>query len=212
LVALAQTNVKRMLAYTSIAHAGYLLVGMTALIATGQFVSIIDFDKVTALSLETAKPILFYLVAYTFMTLGAFGVIVVLGLEKRSASDLADFAGLGQRRPLLAMIMALCLLSLAGFPPLIGFTAKFFLLKAALMNRLYILCLIAVLNAVVSAYCYWRVIAAMYMQPETEPLAFPGAGNASGAMIINVLMAVLIVMIGIFPDLVFNLLDKSLFY
>lgn len=216
-VAIAQRNVKRMLAYSSIAHAGYLLVGVTALIASGQFAAIIpDVDPVSANAAVTAKaigsvqPILFYLVAYTFMNLGAFGVIVVLGLEKSSGETLSDFAGLGLRRPGLAAIMALCMLSLAGVPPLVGFTGKFYIFHAAIENRLYILTIIGVLNSVVSAYYYLRVLVVMYMQPETEPLTRPGFGNASGAMVANIFMAALVVLAGLSPNLIIRFLGNTI--
>jgi NADH-quinone oxidoreductase subunit N len=209
-VAIAQRNVKRMLAYSSIAHAGYLLVGVTALIASGQFATLLGGDKMTAFALGAVKPILFYLIAYTFMNLGAFGVIVVLGLEKNSGETLADFAGLGLRRPGLAAIMALCMLSLAGVPPLVGFAGKFYIFHAAVENRLYLLAIIGVLNSVVSAYYYLRVLVVMYMQPETEPLTRPGFGNASGAMVANIFMAALVVMSGLAPELILRFLSKAL--
>jgi NADH-quinone oxidoreductase subunit N len=209
-VAIAQRNVKRMLAYSSIAHAGYLLVGVAALVASGQFTTLMEPEKMISFAVDTGKPILFYLIAYTLMNLGAFGVIVVLGLEKTSGETLADFAGLGARRPGLAAIMALCMLSMAGVPPLVGFTAKFFIFNAAVDNRLYFLAIIGVLNAVVSAYYYLRVLVVMYMQPETEPFTRPGIGNASGAMVANVFMAVLVVAAGLFPNLIFQFLNNVL--
>src|SRR5204863_9085376 len=112
-LAITQSSVKRMLAYSSIAHAGYLLI---ALVAGGEV---------------GGQALLFYLASYAAMTLGAFGVLVALNAEERDAESYRDFAGLGFRRPFLGMAMSLFMLSLAGFPPLTGFPGKFYIFRAA---------------------------------------------------------------------------------
>ena len=145
-IALVQTNIKRMLAYSAIAHAGYLLVGMT-----------------TAAP-ESGAAILYYLLGYVVGNLGAFGVVTAL--EKRGESNdlIADYRGLARRQPALAGAMAVFLFSLAGIPPLTGFIGKFYIFSAALQSGLVWLVIIAVLNSVMAAYYYIYVIVAMYMQ------------------------------------------------
>ncbi len=148
--ALRQENVKRMLAYSSIGHAGYLLMGMAVV------------------SPEGRSAILFYLLVYMVMNLGAF--IVVLALENLlHDSDLASYRGIGNRLPLPAVTMVIFLVSLAGLPPTAGFVGKFFLFKAVIAENLYLLALVGVLNSVVSLFYYMRVVKAMYMeQPEHD--------------------------------------------
>jgi len=149
LVALAQTDVKRMLAYSSIAHAGYLLVALAAGNISG------------------AAAFLFYLVAYTVMTIGAFGVLLAVGREGERRTDLDAYAGLGWERPFLAIAMTVFLLSLAGFPLTAGFIGKVFILRSALESRLAGLAVVLVLTSVVSYYYYLRV--AWYMWFRESP-------------------------------------------
>ena len=146
-VALVQTNIKRMLAYSSIAHAGYVIVGMAA--GGGR---------------DSGGATLYYLLAYAFTNLGAFAVVVALERPGESYDEIADYRGLAKEHPGLAAAMALCLLSLTGIPPLAGFVAKFYIFAAALNAGLIWLVVIAVLNSVISAYYYVGVIVAMYMQ------------------------------------------------
>jgi NADH-quinone oxidoreductase subunit N len=145
-IALVQSNIKRMLAYSAIAHAGYVIVGMAA------------GDR------GAGGAILYYLLAYAFTNLGAFAVVVALARGAESHDEIADYRGLARDHPGLAVAMALCLLSLTGVPPLAGFVAKFYIFAAALNAGLVWLVVIAVLNSVVSAYYYVGVIVAMYMQ------------------------------------------------
>ena len=150
-VALAQSNLKRMLAYSSIAHVGYMLVGLVAGGAPG------------------AGAVLFYLLAYTFTTAGAFGAILLCERGREEAVDVGDYAGLARRHPLLAAALTLFLLSLVGIPPLAGFVAKFYLFGSAVRAGYLWLAVIAVLNSAVAAYYYLRVIVYMYMrEPEGE--------------------------------------------
>jgi NADH-quinone oxidoreductase subunit N len=146
LLAISQSSVKRMLAYSSIAHAGYLLIAFVVGEEWG------------------GLPLLFYLLAYSFMTLGAFAVVISLTDKEHPRESYGDFAGLGFKRPFLAMAMSLFMLSLAGFPPLAGFTGKFYMFRSAVMSGHVILAVIGVLNSLLSVIYYLRVIVAMYME------------------------------------------------
>lgn len=146
LLAIGQASVKRMLAYSSIAHAGYLLIAVVVGEEWGGW------------------PLLFYLVAYAFMTLGAFAVLTCIAEDGAPREHYRDFAGLGFKRPFLGLAMALFMLSLAGFPPLAGFTGKFYLFRAAVLAGQVNLAVIGVLNSLVSVIYYLRVIVAMYME------------------------------------------------
>ena len=146
ILALVQSNVKRLLAYSSIAHAGYLLIGIVAGGAVG------------------LSAILFYLFCYTFLNLGAFGIVSVLERADNSGSNLSDIRGLWYRQPLLAGLLAFFMLSLAGFPPMAGFAAKYYIFYAALQSGHPELLIIGVLASVPGMYYYLRVIAAMFME------------------------------------------------
>ena len=156
LVALTQTNVKRMLAYSSIAHTGYMLVGLAAY-AAGR--------------MEGLEGLLYYGAAYSFMNLGAFAVIAALQRRAGVTSNLDTFAGLGRREPLLGILMTLFLLSLTGIPPTAGFFAKAYVILAAVQagGPLTVLAVIAMLNAAAAAFYYLRVVVYMFMrEPQTE--------------------------------------------
>jgi len=160
--ALLQLNLKRMLAYSSIAHAGYLLLAVVAGGADG------------------AAAALLYLAVYSVMNLGAFGVLTLLGRDHEERVLLGDVAGLGFRRPWLGLAMAIFMLSLAGIPPTAGFMAKVYLFGVAVRTGHVPLVIVAVLNSVVSVFYYLRVTVAMYMEePQGEPAALtrsiPGA-------------------------------------
>ncbi|HEX6479398.1 MAG TPA: NADH-quinone oxidoreductase subunit N [Ktedonobacteraceae bacterium] len=150
-LALAQNNVKRLLSYSSIAHAGYLLIG----VVVGGTIGL--------------SAILFYLLCYTFLNLGAFGVVTVLENADNSGNSLSEIRGLWYRQPALAAILALFMLALAGFPPMAGFAAKYYLFYAALQGGHPELLIIGVLASVLGMYYYLRVIASMFM--EREPVA-----------------------------------------
>jgi NADH-quinone oxidoreductase subunit N len=152
ITALVQDDVKRMLAYSSIAHAGYILI---AFVIGDQFAS---------------ASILFYLLVYIFMNVGAFTVVILLGRKDQANTNIESYAGLAGRHPLIALAMAVFLLSLAGIPPLAGFMGKFYVLSAAIKAKYYWLAVIGVLNSVVAVYYYLRVIMYMYFrEPEGEP-------------------------------------------
>ena len=150
IAALMQSNIKRMLAYSSIAHAGYILV---ALVAMGA---------------NASSSMLYYLLAYTVTNLGAFAAVIALSDGLRERLELVDFGGAAQKHPLIAAAMTVCMLSLAGFPPLAGFFGKFFIFSAAVEAGWAWLAVIGVLNSLVSVYFYLRPIVQMYMS-ETKP-------------------------------------------
>jgi NADH-quinone oxidoreductase subunit N len=178
-VALAQSNLKRMLAYSSIAHVGYMLMGLVAGGAAG------------------AGAILFYLLAYTFTTVGAFGVIGLCARAGEEAVEVDDYAGLSRRHPVLAATLALFLLSLVGIPPLAGFVAKFYLFGSAVQAGYLWLTIIAVLNSAVAAYYYLRVIVYMYMrEPEGEEVVV--APTLAGGLALTIAV-VGIVLLGVMP-------------
>ncbi len=156
LAALLQTNVKRMLAYSAIAHAGYVLVGLAAAIETGNS--------------EGAGAVLFYLAAYALMNVGAFLLIAHLAGAGERRTELADFTGLGRECPGVAACLTVFMLSLAGIPATAGFFAKFYVFRAAMHAGLTGLTIIAVLNGVVSVYYYLGLVVTMYMR-EGEPQA-----------------------------------------
>jgi NADH-quinone oxidoreductase subunit N len=151
LLALSQVSVKRMLAYSSIAHAGYLLIAVVVGEEWG------------------GSSLLFYLLAYTFMTVGAFAVLASLIDQDGPRENYSDFAGLGFKRPFLAAAMSLFMLSLAGFPPLAGFTGKFYIFRSAVMAGDTNLAIIGVLNSLLSVVYYLRVVVAMYMEEGGSP-------------------------------------------
>jgi len=180
LLALPQRNVKRMLAYSSIAHAGYLLLGVAALFSTqsGQEFRLLGTTALVGASpelvarVDALRSILYYLLAYTVTAVGAFGVMSLLERredeEKGTAWDLERFSGLAQRRPGWAFAMAAFMLSLAGIPPTVGFIGKLILFRAAVDAGLVGLTIIAVLSSAAGAYYYLRVVVYMYMRPIPE--------------------------------------------
>ncbi|MGE3276901.1 MAG: NADH-quinone oxidoreductase subunit N [Vicinamibacterales bacterium] len=168
-VGVAQTSLKRMLAYSSIAHAGYLLVGLVAGNAVGK------------------AAILFYLAAYALTNLGAFGVIALLGAKDRANDDLRDYAGLSQTHPALAALMTVFLLSLGGFPPTAGFLAKWYIFSAAVGSGYYWLAIIGMLSSVVSVFFYLRVVVMMYMSDrDARPVPAPISSAALAGLVVSV--------------------------
>jgi NADH-quinone oxidoreductase subunit N len=167
-VALAQSNVKRLLAYSSIAHVGYMLVGLAAGLGSG------------------APAVLFYLGVYAVASVGAFGTILLLQREGEEALDLAAYAGLAGRHPLLALGLTVFLLALIGMPPTAGFVGKFYLFSAAIQHGLVSLAVLAVLNSVMAAYYYLRLIVYMYMrEPEGAPTTALVTPAASIALLVS---------------------------
>jgi NADH-quinone oxidoreductase subunit N len=188
-IAVAQDNVKRMLAYSSVAHVGYILVGVVAGGTAG------------------AGGVLFYLLVYTFTTVGAFGAVLLLERGRREAVELDDYAGLAVRHPRLAFALALFLLSLVGIPPTAGFAAKFYVFGAAIQAGHVWLVIIAALNSAVAAYYYLRVVVAMYMReaegvPAGAPPSFAG-GLALAVALLGV------VYLGVMPAPVLDLAQAA---
>jgi len=149
-VGVVQTNIKRMLAYSSIAHAGYLMLGIIAANDTGK------------------AAVLFYLLTYAVSNLGALGIVALLGSAQHPHDQLRDFAGLWKSRPGLAALMTIFLLSLGGFPPLAGFIGKWYIFAAAVQEGHFSLAIIGVLTSVVSVFFYLRIVVMMYMTEGTE--------------------------------------------
>ena len=189
-VAIAQKNIKRMLAYSSIAHAGYILVAMVA-----------------ADELGTAS-VLYYILAYAFMNLGAFGVIILYGKKGEENINLGDYSGLASKYPLLAAAMALFMFSLAGIPPTAGFVGKFYIFSAAVKAGYLGLAIIGVLNSALSVYFYLRVTVMMYMRnPEKEWTGL----DPSPAMVVALIIAAFgTLQIGITPSHYLNLAKQSI--
>jgi NADH-quinone oxidoreductase subunit N len=179
-MAVIQDNVKRMLAYSSISHAGYVLIG---------------FATATP---EAYAAVLFYLVAYIFMTLGAFSVVVALAHRGKDCDRFDDFAGLARSRPGLAALMTLFMLSLAGIPPTGGFYGKFVLFGAAVKAGNVGLTILAVLTSVVSVYYYLRLPVVMYMREGTAEA--PRADTSLGEILVLAACAIGILLLGIFPN------------
>jgi len=180
----AQSNVKRMLSYSSIAHGGYLLIALLA----GN-----DVGK---------GAVLFYLLTYAVTNIGAFGVIALLETADRPGDRVRDYAGLWNDHPVLAALMTIFLLSLGGFPPLAGFIAKWYVFSAAVRAGYTGLAIIGVLTSVVSVFFYLRIVVMMYMTPNDTPRAVPAVpAIAGGALVVS---AVLIFYLGVLPTRVID--------
>jgi len=197
-LALRQDNVKRILAYSSIAHLGYLLV---AFLATGE---------------RAGVAVGFYLVAYFATTLVAFGVVTVLSSEDRDADLLLDYRGLGARRPWLAAIFAVALFSLAGMPLTMGFIGKFVIFTAGAGSELWALVIVLVLTSTIGLYYYTRLIVVMYVRrPEELELAGAGPGArvaaAGGAVSVAVLAALtaMLIVFGVYPAPLLRLVEHA---
>ncbi len=178
-VGVAQTSVKRMLAYSSIAHAGYLLVGLVAASSAGK------------------AAMLFYLVAYSVTNLGAFGVLAALATPDRQHDDVRDFRGMWKERPGLSALLTMFLLSLGGFPPTVGFIGKWYIFNAALQEGLYTLAILGVLTSVVSVFFYLRIVVMMYMSDETAPEHRPAVSAMTTAGLLIALAGV--IYLGVLP-------------
>jgi NADH-quinone oxidoreductase subunit N len=189
-VGVAQTSLKRMLAYSSIAHGGYLLAGLVAGSDVGK------------------ASILFYLAAYALTNLGAFGVIAILGSRERANDDLRDYAGLWHSHPALATLMTFFLLSLGGFPPTAGFIAKWYVFSAAVGSGYYGLAIIGVLSSVVSVFLYLRIVVMMYMT-DRDARPVPAAVPAM-AMAALVLSMIGVLYLGVLPSRVIDFAQASI--
>lgn len=188
-LALVQTDMKRMLAYSSVAHAGYVLVGVVAGGPRG------------------VGGALFYLLVYAFMNVGAFGIVALLTRAGSAGDAIASFAGLGRRRPLLALGMAIFMLALGGIPPTAGFVGKLVLFGAAVDAGEVPLAVIGVLNSALSLYYYLYVLVVMYFRDAERTFDEPSPGGARAAVAIS---AVLTLWMGILPGWFLDLARRSL--
>ncbi len=197
IVALAQTNVKRMLAYSSIAHTGYILAGLAA------FAHATD----PAIKAQGIEAILFYVLGYGVMNIAAFSVVGMLQRDPRRFGGLGSFAGLAGRAPALAAGMAILLLSLTGIPPTVGFFAKLYVLVATVDAGVAWLAVAIALNAALGAFYYLRVIVYMYMrEPEADPAPIDRSPLTALALAISVIG---VLALGLFPDPIISFLRAS---
>ena len=180
-MALNQSNVKRMLAYSSIAHGGYILVGVLAGTA------------------QAEAGVLYYVLAYTVANIAAFGVLIFLSREGREVETFADLAGTGTARPLLGIVMVISMLSLIGMPPFAGFFGKFAVFRAAIAEGWIGLSVLAMLTSAVSVGYYLRPIIAMFMKEPTGPAPQPASGNLRLIFALGA-AAVAIVVLGVLPE------------
>jgi NADH-quinone oxidoreductase subunit N len=192
--AILQNNFKRMLAYSSIAHSGYILVGI---ITTG-VADEVNFG---------ASTVVFYLIAYTLMTLGAFAIVALMERDENASINIDDLAGYAKKRPWMALCLTIFLLSLAGIPPLIGFFGKFYIFTGAIGEGLIWLAVWGVLNSVISVYYYLRPIVVMYMK-EGNPLLPTNPMNATRIAI--VVSAVLVTFLGLVSGPLFQIFEHAL--
>jgi NADH-quinone oxidoreductase subunit N len=191
--AIPQANIKRMLGYSSIAQAGYLMVGLAT------------FGLAMSSSLWEERGVLFFLVSYALTNLGAFIAIIIIS-NKINSDTIADYAGMGKRAPLLALALTLCLVSLIGIPPAAGFMAKFYLFSMAASNGLLWLVIIAAINSVISAYYYLRVVKVMWFNEAASAEKVPSSIAPKVALVICCLGVLLL---GIIPGLLMKLSELA---
>ena len=192
-VAIVQTNLKRMLAYSSIAHAGYILVG---LLAGSSYAA----SHNPSIRTEAYAGILFYVLAYTFMNLGAFGVLILLARRGDELNTIEDLQGLAQSQPWAAALMALFMFSLAGVPPAAGFFGKFYVFIAAVHAGQYTLAVIGLVASVVGAAYYLRIVYTMYFQPAKRSYPTNVWSFSPGANVALIISAILTLFFGVLPS------------
>ncbi len=188
LVAIAQDNIKRMLAYSSIAHFGYMLLGLLAGTADGY------------------ASAMFYMISYTLMTTGAFGLIVLMSRNGFETEKISDFVGLNTRNPWLAFMMLLIMFSMAGIPPIVGFIAKLGVLEALIQVHLVWLAVLALLFAIIGAYYYLNIVKVMYFEEPVDSTPVLCSNSTKVALSIN---GLLVLMMGIFPGALFTICRLS---
>jgi NADH-quinone oxidoreductase subunit N len=193
-IALRQTNMKRLLGYSSIAQAGNVAVGLAAIAAS----------KDTALG---ASGVVFFLAAYAFTNLGAF--FAVLAISERAGSDeIADYAGMSRRAPFLAAGLAFCLVSLTGIPPTAGFVAKIYIFNAAVQSDLVWLVIVAVINTAISAFYYLRVVSQMYLAP--PPAGAPAPARADwGLSVALAVTSIGVLVVGLVPSPIIHAAERA---
>ncbi len=188
-VALMQTNIKRLLAYSTISHVGFILLGFVTGIISGYGAAV------------------FYVLAYILMSLAAFGIVILLNKKGFEADQISDFKGLSKYSPWFALMMLVVMLSMAGIPPFIGFYSKFFILQQVISAGFVTLAVVAVVFAVISAYYYLQIIKYMYFEESDKDITITAPMDMQLVLSIN---AVLILVVGIFPDFLIKL-SLSLF-
>ena len=189
IVAIAQSNIKRMLAYSSISHAGYILIGLAAGTSTG------------------VAGVVFYLAVYTFMNLAAFGIIALVEGENDSNLEINSYSGLGTKSPVLAALLAIIMFSLAGLPPLAGFFAKYYVFIAAIKSGLTWLAILGIISSVISVYFYLRIVVLMYFREAEGEVALSKSFSGLIGIVISVL---LVILLGIFPGSLLDLITAYL--
>lgn len=189
IVALSQNNIKRMLAYSSISHAGYILIGLTS----G--------------SIAGVAGVVFYLTVYTFMNLAAFGIIAIIEGENETNLEINSYSGLSSRKPMLAAMLAITLFSLAGIPPLAGFFAKYYIFIAAIKSGYTWLAIVGVISSVISVYFYLRVVVVMYFKEPEESVNIFASRTGIFGVIISVIV---IILFGVIPGSLLNLINSFL--
>lgn len=187
IIAIAQDNIKRMLAYSSISHAGYLTIGLAAGNQDG------------------VAGIIFYLAAYTFMNLGAFGIVAMIEGEEETNLTISSYAGLSSRKPLLAALLALFMFSLAGIPPFAGFFGKYYVFIAAIKSNLTWLAIVGVFSSAISVYFYLRIVVLMYFKESSSEISFADSRTGLFAVIVA---SILVILLGIFPGSVLKLITN----
>jgi NADH-quinone oxidoreductase subunit N len=190
-MAIYQTNIKRILAYSSIAHAGYALVGLVAATQIG------------------ISGILFYMLAYTFMNIGAFAILVLAGKKGEENLTLEGFSGFGYKRPFLGVAMAIFLFSLMGIPPTAGFAGKFYIFAGAVEAGFIWLAVLGVLNSAISLYYYLRIMVYMYFRDPAEDYAWVSMNT--GAMISIVVAIIGVFYLGVLPSAVMDMARMAIF-
>ena len=189
IVAISQSNIKRMLAYSSIAHAGYMAIGLAA----GNY--------------EGLAGVIFYLAAYTFMNLGAFGIVALIEGKDEANLDINSYAGLGSRSPMLAAILAIFMFSLAGIPPFAGFFGKYYVFIAAIKAHLTWLAIVGIISSVISVYFYLRIVVLMYFKEPESDFSIQISNTGLLAVVLSVLF---VIMLGIAPGSLIDLISSYL--
>lgn len=199
IVALVQTNVKRMLAYSSIAHAGYALIGV---VAAGRLAP--------AEASSAVSSVMLYIALYAFMTFGAFTIIAMLRKGGLEGDEIEDFSGLAKRHPFAALLMMVFMVSLAGIPPTAGFIGKFYVFMSAVQAGLTWLAVLALVFAAISAYFYLRLVMVMYMREPGAVTALSPRFVSSPAISIVLACAIAgVVFFGLYPDPIVNLATQA---
>jgi len=189
IVAIAQNNIKRMLAYSSISHAGYMLIGLAAGTTVG------------------VAGVVFYLAVYTFMNLAAFGIVALIEGENDSNLDFNSYSGMGTKSPVLAALLAIVMFSLAGLPPLAGFFAKYYIFIAAIKSGLTWLAILGIISSVISVYFYLRIVVLMYFKDAEGELVRSRSFSGFLGVAISVL---LIILFGLMPGSLLDLITSYL--